>query len=224
MFDPRLRSLCGLATALVLVACGTPSSYSSQTVLNDGGNDDGAMDNMRGAPKHDARPPRHAPPPPDAPVPGGEARPSPAPPPDAGSSSGGGGEGSPPSATVSCYSAGFPNTTCSLPTHCCFSNYSAQLNGECTTSACTWGTIECDGPEDCARGQHCCAHVLSDPEEGLMGYRLACQTAACGAAPANQELCHPTSSSLAGTCSTGTRCVAAAGNTADLPGTLHICK
>jgi len=225
MFDSRLRALCGLATALVLAACGTPTSYSSQTALNDGGNDDGAMDNMRGVPKHDARPSRDAHPAQDAPVHGSDAstadaRPIDASPADAGSSGGG---GPPPSAIVSCYSDGFPNTTCALPTHCCFSNYSAQHNGECTSSSCTWGTIECDGPEDCASGQHCCAHVLSDPVEGLIGYRLACQRAACGAAPANQELCH-TTASLVGTCSTGTRCVTAAGNNADLPGTLHICK
>lgn len=229
MFDPRLRSLCGLATVLVLAACGTPSSYSSQTALSDGGNDDSGIDDRRGVPKHDARPVHDARPAPDAPGHGRDAgvtdaKPIDATPADGGSASGGGGgSGSPPPGIVSCYSDGFPSTTCSLPTHCCFSNYSAQHNGECTRSSCTWGTIECDGPEDCATGQHCCAHVLSDPVEGLIGYRLACQTAACGAAPANQELCHPTAS-LAGTCSTGTRCVTAAGNDSDLPSTLHICK
>src|ERR1043165_1067864 len=57
--------------------------------------------------------------------------------------------------TVSCYSEYAPSATCTLPSHCCFSNYSAEHAGSCDTAACTWGTIDCDGPEDCAIGQRC---------------------------------------------------------------------
>jgi hypothetical protein len=137
---------------------------------------------------------------------------------DSGGGSGGG------SGTVSCGTAGNPGASCTLPVHCCFTNYSSQHDGSCMTSACSWGTVNCDGPEDCATGQHCCAHVLVDPEIGILGYKLACQSAACGPAPANQELCHP-SASAAGTCSTASAsCVAAFGNDSDLPPSLHICQ
>src|SRR5262245_25224730 len=64
--------------------------------------------------------------------------------------------------SVSCYTEGAPTNACTLPVHCCFSNYSALHNGWCTTDACTWGTIECDGPEDCASGQQCCSHRFVD--------------------------------------------------------------
>jgi hypothetical protein len=127
-----------------------------------------------------------------------------------------------PGGNVSCYASFSPGATCALPTHCCFTNYSWEHNGECSTSTCTWGTIDCDGPEDCGTGQHCCAHAIVDPDEGMLGYRLACQASACGAAPANQEMCHPTSSG-AGSCSSGT-CVAARDYDFDLPGSLHICQ
>jgi hypothetical protein len=140
-------------------------------------------------------------------------------PPDAGNLPGGGGT----TGAISCYTEGYPSTTCALPTHCCFTNYSAQHDGECTTSACAWGTMDCDGPEDCATGQYCCAHALIDPDYGMMGYKLGCQASACGAAPINQELCHPVSSA-AGTCSNGRTCVTAVGNDNDLPRTLYICK
>lgn len=126
-----------------------------------------------------------------------------------------GGTGTP--NTVSCYSQNAPTMTCTLPTHCCFSNFDAQHNGTCETSACTWGTISCDGPEDCSSGERCCAHAIIDPDQGLMGYTLACQAGPCGAAPINQELCHP------GTCSTGT-CVTALGHDNDLPRSLDICQ
>ena len=138
---------------------------------------------------------------------------------DAGSTGGSGGDGG----TIACFSEGDPGAACTLPTHCCFTNYSAAHDGACTTDACTWGTMECDGPEDCAGGQHCCAHALVTPD-GLAGYQLACQASACGAAPANQELCHPTASA-AGTCSSpSSRCVTALDNDNDLPASLHICQ
>lgn len=124
--------------------------------------------------------------------------------------------------SVSCYSEGNPSAACTLPTHCCFTNYSAQHNGSCTSSSCTWGTINCDGPEDCGAGQRCCAHAIEDPNDGVVGYTLACQQNACGAAPLNEELCHPTTMAT-GTCSAGS-CVNTVGHNNDLPRTLSVCR
>jgi hypothetical protein len=118
-----------------------------------------------------------------------------------------------PSGTVSCYTEGAPSTTCTLPVHCCFSNYSAQHNGYCTTDTCTWGTIACDGPEDCAAGEYCCANAIDGG-----GWSLACQSSACGAPPAHEELCHDSAS-----CSSGS-CVNAYNVNYDLPRTLYICR
>jgi hypothetical protein len=115
--------------------------------------------------------------------------------------------------SVSCYTEGAPATTCTLPVHCCFTNYSAQHNGTCTTQSCAWGTIDCDGPEDCASGEHCCATSLP-----YGGWRLACQSAACGTPPTSEELCHDTS-----TCTHGS-CVSAYGVVYDLPHTLSVCR
>src|SRR5688572_10049239 len=95
--------------------------------------------------------------------------------------------------TVSCYSQGAPATTCASPDHCCFTNYSAEHNGYCTTDACGWGTISCDGSEDCASGESCCG-VRSE-----FGWDLACAPS-CEAA--NEELCHP-----GDTCANGGTCV-----------------
>lgn len=119
-----------------------------------------------------------------------------------------------PTGTVSCYTEGAPSNACALPVHCCFGNYSAQHNGYCTTSSCAWGTIDCDGPEDCAAGQYCCATAY--PDGG--GWRLACQSGGCGAPPAHEELCHETAS-----CSSGS-CVSSYGVNYDLPRTLHVCR
>jgi hypothetical protein len=115
--------------------------------------------------------------------------------------------------SVSCYTEGAPSNTCTLPTHCCFSNYSAQHNGGCTTSACTWGTIDCDGPEDCAAGQYCCANAIDGG-----GWTLACQSTSCGAPPLHEELCHDSAS-----CSSGS-CVNTLSVNWDLPRTLYVCR
>jgi hypothetical protein len=130
--------------------------------------------------------------------------------PDASSTSSGG--------SVSCYTEGAPSNTCSLPVHCCFSNYSAQHNGYCTSDSCAWGTLDCDGPEDCASGQHCCSQQLYDAD-GIAGYRVACQASACGAPPTADELCHSSA-----TCANGGTCVTAYGNNNDLPRSLYICR
>lgn len=193
--DPRIRSAHAVALALALGAC---------TQAPPGDDSDASGD-----PDIAAR--RHHPPP--------DARP-----PDAPPTQGGSGGDPALAGVISCFTEGDPGATCALPAHCCFSNYSAQHDGECSSASCAWGTISCDGPEDCATGQHCCAHVLIDPDWGILGYKLACQAAACGTAPADQELCHPTASSSAGTCSTGTACVSALGADSDLPASLSICR
>lgn len=121
---------------------------------------------------------------------------------------------------VSCYTEGNPLQSCTLPTHCCFSNYSSQHDGQCSNNACLYGTISCDGPEDCSGGQHCCSHALFDSGGALNGYSMACQASACGAAPVNYELCH-----IGGpACSNGGTCVTAYLNDNDLPRTLDICQ
>jgi hypothetical protein len=120
---------------------------------------------------------------------------------------------------INCYSQGNPTATCTIPTHCCFSNFSAQHDGSCGTSACGWGTIECDGPEDCSDGGHCCSTQLTDPN-GVIGYRIACQVGTCGPTPAHEELCHANGPA----CANGGTCITAYGNNNDLPRTLAICR
>ena len=228
--DPRFRSSYVLAIALVLGACHSSSGDPASLDAHEDPDTASTSDEPDTSSKHrDAGPPDAGARPSDAMrADGSTSRDAGGSSGDAGGSSGdaggsSGGDAGAPGGAVSCYSAGSPNTTCSLPTHCCFTNYSSQHDGECTASTCTWGTIECDGPEDCASGQHCCAHAIIDPEDGLLGYRLACQTSACGAAPVNQELCHPTTSS-AGTCSGPRACIPALGNDNDLPRSLYICR
>ena len=219
MSDPRFRSSYLTAVMLVLGACATPVTATGP---DPDGDDAGDPEEAVRHPHRDAGVADAHTTPADATVHTDAAAPHPdAMSPDAGTGGGGGGGGTP--GIVSCYTEGFPSTSCSLPTHCCFSNYSAQHDGECTSSACTWGTMDCDGPEDCATGQHCCSHALIDPDYGMLGYKLSCQASACGAAPINQELCHPASSAVS-TCSTGGTCVPALGNDNDLPRTLYICK
>jgi len=121
---------------------------------------------------------------------------------------------------VSCYTEGDPSQSCTLPSHCCFSNYSSQHDGFCAASACVYGTISCDGPEDCASGQHCCSHALFASDGSLTGYSIGCQATACGAAPVNYELCHTSGPA----CSNGGTCVTAYLNDNDLPRTLDICQ
>jgi hypothetical protein len=203
IFDQRIRSSHALAVALALGACTAPSIGDPSSSAGDAGVEIDIVSRVR-------RPP--PPPPPDA----GTITP------DASAPTGGGDPGQP--GVFSCYTEGNPGATCSSPSHCCFSNYSSAHDGACSTSACTWGTESCDGPEDCASGQNCCAHVLIDPDWGIYGYQMACQASACGSAPVNQEMCHPTATSARGTCSTGTACVPALGNDSDLPPNLHICQ
>jgi len=120
--------------------------------------------------------------------------------------------------TVSCYSQGAPANTCSAPSTCCFDNYTAQHNGFCSQSTCSWGTIRCDGPEDCGSGQRCCATAQRDPNLGTTGYILACKAGTCGGPPLDFELCHPGPN----TCASGS-CVSAFGTANDLPRSLSVC-
>lgn len=206
--DPRLRSSYALAIALALGACTLPTGDPTSSAELDAGVE---LDNVSRTVKK--------PPPPPPPKDAGTK-------PDAGGGGGGAGDGDPTLAgVISCGTGYDPRATCATPTHCCFSNYSAQHDGECDATSCSWGTVSCDGPEDCGSGQHCCAHVMIDPDWGIFGYQIACQATACGSAPVNEELCHTTASSAKGTCSTGTACVtvAAAGDY-DLPPALHVCQ
>jgi hypothetical protein len=210
--NSRSCSSCALIIALALVAC--QSSIGANQATDDA---DGTP--FGGSRPHDAQvTPRDTDIGPDARA-GDAAMVS-----DAGGGTIGDGGGSRPGGgVVSCYTAFSPGTTCALPTHCCFSNYSAEHAGSCETAVCTWGTIDCDGPEDCATGQRCCAHVIIDPEDGITGYKLACQADACGMAPASVELCHGDSTAAA-TCDGGRACVSAGDNYYDLPRTLSICQ
>jgi hypothetical protein len=119
--------------------------------------------------------------------------------------------------TVSCYTEGAASNTCSLPAHCCFTNYSAQHDGYCSTASCAYGTISCDGPEDCSGGELCCAHAIRSSTAGTVGYTVSCQSS-CGDAPLDREVCHPDSG-----CSSGT-CVNTYGVDNDLPRTLYVCE
>ena len=136
-----------------------------------------------------------------------------------GAGSGSGSSSSIDGQTISCYTQGNPTATCTLPTQCCFSNFSAQHNGACQTTPCSWGTIECDGPEDCSNGGHCCSTQLSD-QSGNLGYRIACQANACGTLPVHEELCNIASPA----CANGGSCVSAYGVNNDLPRSLSICR
>ena len=113
---------------------------------------------------------------------------------------------------VSCYSQAAPSATCTLPARCCFSQ-ATYHDGSCSTTACSWGSIACDGPEDCAAGQNCCATYTS------AGVQLACQSGACAAPPAGDELCHEPS-----ICPDGRWCITAFGTQPALPQTLAICR
>jgi hypothetical protein len=219
--DPRFRSFRVLALALALGAC-NPASHGTSD--NDGGGDDTSpatrdANDPEMPDAHDATGAKHRDAGADASSMLRDASPRDASPMDAGSSPGS--DARSPGGTVGCYADVDPAAVCTLPIHCCFTNYSSQHNGSCTTDACVWGTIACDGPEDGAAGQHCCAHAIMDDDYTTVGYTLACQASACGPAPVNQEMCHR---SAAATCPTGKTCVTTFGNDNDLPRELDICK
>jgi hypothetical protein len=82
-----------------------------------------------------------------------------------------------------------------------------------------WGTIDCDGPEDCSNNGHCCSTQLYD-NNGLLGYRIACQATECASSIYVEELCHPNGPA----CANGGDCVNVLGHNNDLPRALYICR
>jgi hypothetical protein len=227
MSSSRFRSSCALAVALALAACAPALPIAPPSSDIGGGATDPALPaDASTAVRPDARggdasmptdagaPPRADAASPDA----GQGAGS-----DAGGGGGGGGGSTSGNGVISCFTEGNPGATCTQPAHCCFSNYSSQHDGACSQATCQWGTMECDGPEDCGSGQHCCAHALFTDGD-WRGYQLVCQASACGPAPVNEEMCHPTASP-AGTCSSPTsQCVTTSDHDFDLPPTLHICQ
>jgi hypothetical protein len=117
---------------------------------------------------------------------------------------------------VTCYSQAAPENTCSLPAHCCFTSYSTHHDGRCSQAECVFGTIACDGPEDCRDGERCCGHAITSSLAGTLGYTVACRASCDG--PLAREICHPETG-----CSSGT-CVSAYGVDDDLPRTLYVCE
>jgi hypothetical protein len=105
---------------------------------------------------------------------------------------------------------------------CCFTNYSSQHEGVCTNpsiSSCLWGTIACDGPEDCTNGGHCCSTELFN-NDGIAGYDISCHANPCETSVYVEELCHPGGPA----CANGGTCVSALGHNNDLPRALYICR
>jgi len=82
-----------------------------------------------------------------------------------------------------------------------------------------WGVIDCDGPEDCTNGGHCCSTLLFN-DDGIAGYRIACQASACNGPPLGEELCHQDGPA----CTNGGDCVSVLGKNNDLPRSLYICR
>src|SRR6266496_3279660 len=116
---------------------------------------------------------------------------------------------------IACYSGGAPTATCTGTDHCCFNNYSASHEGYCTTDACEFGRMECDGPEDCASGNVCCAERMSDPAGTgyALGYVVACRTGS--ACPTGTwQLCH---TSPTRDCGLGRSCQPSGPVNAELP-------
>jgi len=122
---------------------------------------------------------------------------------------------------VACYSGGAPSATCTGNDHCCFSNYSASHDGYCSADACEFGRMECDGPEDCAPDNVCCAERLSDPAGTgyALGYVVACRTGS--ACPTGTwQLCHTSSTR---DCGSGRSCQPSGPVNAELPQILGLC-
>jgi hypothetical protein len=117
---------------------------------------------------------------------------------------------------VTCYTEAAPANTCSLPAHCCFTTYARHHDGHCSQAECLFGTIACDGPEDCRDGERCCGHAITSSLAGTIGYSIACRASCDG--PLAREICHPETG-----CSRGT-CVNAYGVDNDLPRTLYVCE
>jgi hypothetical protein len=130
----------------------------------------------------------------------------------------GGSSGSSSARSVACYSQGAPSTMCTGADHCCFNNYSAAHDGYCATDACPFGRIECDGPEDCASGNVCCAERISDPSGIALAYVVACR--AGSACPSGTwQLCHDSAPATCG----GRSCQPTGPINSELPRVIEVC-
>jgi hypothetical protein len=118
----------------------------------------------------------------------------------------------PASGSVTCYSDAAPAATCTAPSQCCFGS-GFDPDGSCSSSTCSWGSVSCDGPEDCTSGQRCCATVTA------AGVRVACATSCLSPLQGGDELCHEPS-----ICDGGRWCVTAFGTQPALPRNLSICR
>ena len=106
---------------------------------------------------------------------------------------------------------------CTGLTHCCFNNYSAAHDGYCSTDTCEFGRIECDGPEDCAASNLCCAQRISDPNGIALAYVVACR--AGSACPTGTwQLCHANSE-----CGAGRSCQPTGPINSELPHVIDVC-
>src|SRR5690349_784 len=120
------------------------------------------------------------------------------------SSSSTGSGGSTTGRSITCFSGGAPDTVCTGADHCCFSNYSALHDGYCATTTCEFGTLNCDGPEDCPAGNVCCAQRFTDPSGVALSYTVACRTGS-SCPSGTWQLCHSTAPANGG-CPAGTTC------------------
>jgi hypothetical protein len=119
---------------------------------------------------------------------------------------------SPTTGSVTCYSASAPTATCTAPSQCCFGT-GYDPDGVCSTSTCAWGAVRCDGPEDCASGERCCATVTSS------GVTVACAASCLPLEQGGDEVCHEPA-----LCSNGRWCITAFGTQPALPRNLSICR
>jgi hypothetical protein len=118
----------------------------------------------------------------------------------------------PPGGTFTCYSTTDPGATCSAPQQCCFDG-TASHSGACGSSCSSWGTLACDGPEDCSNGQRCCATMTG------AGVTVGCADTCLPYFQGGDELCHEPS-----VCDGGRWCITAYGTQPALPRTVAICR
>lgn len=118
----------------------------------------------------------------------------------------------PTSGSVTCFSTTNPSATCSAGQQCCFDG-TASHSGTCATSCSSWGTLSCDGPEDCSNGQRCCASFTGT------GVKVGCADTCLPYFQGGDELCHEPS-----VCDGGRWCITSYGTQPALPRTTAICR
>ena len=117
------------------------------------------------------------------------------------------------SGVYTCYATSAPAQTCTTAQACCFDG-TFEHSGSCSSSACTtYGSLRCDGPEDCSDGQKCCATITRD------GVTVGCAAECLPYFEGGDELCHEPSF-----CSGGRSCITAYGTQPALPRTVSICR